>query len=76
MARPKREHCRECGRHVDECGPLSKRGLCLDDSARRMVEHNDQLAAHSGPWFDKWRASVAASVGAPIPPTPPVGENR
>jgi hypothetical protein len=28
------------------------------------MEHNAQLALHSGPWFDHWRRRMAASVGA------------
>jgi hypothetical protein len=59
-----RTSCKHCGRPVAECGPLSKRGLCADDTKARMDANLLCLVTHSGPYFDHWRAAMAASVGA------------
>ena len=64
MARPKRETCVHCERHIDECGPLSARGKCLDCGIGRALDAAEQLRAHRGPLFEKWRVNHGAAVGA------------
>jgi hypothetical protein len=58
-----RTHCRICDGHVDSVGPLSARGKCGTCGDRRLVENHRDLVAHSGPWFDYWRARTLASFG-------------
>jgi recombinational DNA repair protein (RecF pathway) len=64
MPRLDLKHCRACGRHVDEVGVLSHSRLCAEDAARLSREAALDLANHSGPYFKRWRAGMAASVGA------------
>jgi hypothetical protein len=66
MPDARRKFCKECGRHVDEVGPLSWSGLCSDHSKERLVSNIDQMHSRSGPNFQKWRRSMAASVGGVI----------
>jgi hypothetical protein len=58
-----RTSCKHCGRPVSECGPLSKRGLCAEDSEARMNANLVSLVAHSGPYFDHWRNRSLAALG-------------
>lgn len=54
MGRPRRVNCKVCGRHIDECGPLSVRGLCEDDSIKGVTAAIEQVAMQHGPLYDKW----------------------
>lgn len=56
----KREHCRDCGRHIDECGTLSKRGKCQSCGMGNMLAAATQIENRSGPYYDKWRREVIA----------------
>lgn len=38
VGRPRTEHCKQCGRHVIQCGSLSKRKLCVDCAGRNLAE--------------------------------------
>ena len=58
--------CKRCERPVSECGSLSARYLCPDCGKTRMTNNLYSLVYHAGPFFDHWRARVAASVGANI----------
>jgi hypothetical protein len=58
--------CRECGRHSDECGPLSHTRLCGDCGMTRLAASVVEQVEHEGPIFQHWRARIAASVGAVI----------
>jgi hypothetical protein len=58
--------CRECGRHADECGPLSHTRLCGDCGVARLAASVVEQVEHDGPIFQHWRARIAASVGAVI----------
>ena len=64
MARIDYKTCKACGKHASEVGPLSHTRLCgpcgIDRETRNIVE----LAEHNGPYFQYWRARIAASVGA------------
>lgn len=55
--------CRNCGRHITECGELSARGKCELCRLGRMVVNIQELRDHSGPFFHHWRKQMAASVG-------------
>jgi hypothetical protein len=58
--------CRECGRHADECGPLSHTRLCGDCGPARLAASVVEQIEHDGPIFQHWRARIAASVGAVV----------
>jgi hypothetical protein len=45
---------------------LSARGLCGECGESRRTANLACLVTHSGPYFDHWRASMAASVGAAL----------
>lgn len=62
----RRKRCRSCGRHEDECGPISWRGKCHDCGQILQAAGIVQQANHTGPVFEHWRNRVAASVGATI----------
>jgi hypothetical protein len=63
--RPKIRHCKVCGAETDPAD-LSLHKKCPACTARLMDENNSQLAAHNGPYFDKWRRAMAASVGGAL----------
>jgi hypothetical protein len=48
-------HCKVCGGHRGEVGPLSARYKCASCGRRRERENADQLKAHRGPYFEAWR---------------------
>lgn len=50
----KRENCRTCGRHTDECGQLSRRGYCQPCGQAAAIAAAMQMAAKSGPAYDRW----------------------
>lgn len=58
----RRNTCRVCGARRPYVS-ISARGLCPDHTRMRMVENTTQLRAHDGPFFQRWRAAMAASVG-------------
>lgn len=66
--------CKRCGRHRDECGPLSARYRCADCGDGEMLRNADELRAHTGPRFLRWRRGVAAGVGAVLLDDLEVGE--
>jgi len=43
---------------------ISWRGKCVPCAKRRVEENLDALMTHSGPALERWRRSVALSVGA------------
>ena len=62
----RRAFCQRCRRHRNEAGDISWDGLC-DRCYRSAVYSNiEQMMDRSGPNFDKWRRSMAASVGGII----------
>jgi predicted Fe-S protein YdhL (DUF1289 family) len=67
MPRLDYKNCRGCGRHASEVGLLSRHRLCSDCARTIYENHNWQLHTHTGPYFERWRERVAASVGAVIP---------
>lgn len=64
MPRSDRVTCKNCGRHRDECGPISHGGYCGTCGPLKFAEWNDGLHFHTGPALLAWRRSVAASIGA------------
>lgn len=72
MAERKNVHCRSCGRHKNEAGELSWRGLCQECAILRFGENIVELRAQRGPFVDYWAYRMAASVGlAPLDDPPP-----
>jgi hypothetical protein len=66
-------NCRNCGRDIDDCGPLSARKLCAACGEARMVDNALTLAEH-GPWaVPGWREGMARAAGIKIVPS---GENE
>lgn len=55
--------CKDCGRHSEECGPLSHQRFCTECWERRLRENVFALHEHRGPAFHRWRGAIAASVG-------------
>ena len=64
MPDPRRTTCQSCGRHKEECGPISWAGLCMDCAKARLTENIVGIATMSGEPAKRWRRSMAASVGA------------
>lgn len=56
--------CKRCGRHRDEAGHISARGLCADCGIGAMERNAVELATMRGESVARWRRGVAASVGA------------
>lgn len=54
MGRPRRVHCKQCGRHIDDVGPLSARGLCEADSVGNMTQAVNAMHLGSGPIYSSW----------------------
>lgn len=61
----RRNECRICGARYPYV-TVSARGLCPDHTVARMHENTRQLRDHSGPYFQRWRAAMAASVGGAL----------
>lgn len=53
--------CKVCGGFPEEVGDISGTGLCREHAEERRQENLIQLAAHRGPYFDKWRAAMVAA---------------
>lgn len=64
MAKGNRANCRVCGKHRDEVGPISWAGYCGEHGPGVRDQANDDMHFHRGPYFDRWRRAMAASVGA------------
>jgi hypothetical protein len=62
----RRRRCQRCGKTAEEVGPISWRGLCVEDAKRAVAENVVGLATMTNPARDRWRRGVAASVGAVI----------
>lgn len=59
----KKQNCKFCNRHIDECGPLSARYLCVDCGHARVRENLANLHYHNGAYFENWRRKHAGAVG-------------
>lgn len=68
--RPRRVLCRVCDGHIDDVGPLSKRGKCANCGVGNMERNARELNAMQGEAVLRWRRAVAASVGAILPDAP------
>jgi hypothetical protein len=55
--------CKECGALARDGHHISATGLCAPCGERIELENHAQLRAHSGPWFDHWRARTLAAFG-------------
>lgn len=58
VGRPRRVTCRHCGRHLDECGPLSTTYQCEECSLGRFVANIDTMIATAGAGSAKWRRGM------------------
>jgi hypothetical protein len=58
-----RKTCKDCGGERSEIGHVTWRGYCLPCGQHRAVTEVNEMRAHSGPHFEHWRRSMAASVG-------------
>ena len=67
MAKRKYVHCRVCGRHTSEVGPLSTRGLCYEDSESRLRENIEGMATMTGHVRDRWARGMILSAGGLLP---------
>ena len=63
----RRRTCKVCGRHMDEVGPISWRGYCGEHGVEINRAANHDMHYHTGHYFERWRVSMAASVGAVFP---------
>jgi hypothetical protein len=61
----RRNQCRICGARWPFVY-VSARGLCPDHTQQRMHENTRQLREHRGPYFQRWREAMAASVGGSL----------
>jgi transposase-like protein len=57
----KRVRCVHCERHVDECGPLSRRYKCEDCGRDRLLENMTGLHNREGDAYSRW---VSAQIRA------------
>lgn len=64
MPRLAYKRCRKCKRSSGEVGELSWTRQCAYCGDSALVENVASMVAHRGPGFEKWRRSMAASVGA------------
>jgi hypothetical protein len=63
MPKPAYAFCRNCGRHRDEAGTMTRQRLCLDCAHELLEENIVGIATKSGPAFRRWRRAMAACVG-------------
>ena len=61
----RRNTCRVCGASWPYVY-ISARGLCPDHTKMRQDENLRQLRERSGPYFKRWRESMAACVGGSL----------
>lgn len=67
MGRPRRTTCRNCERHIGDCGPLSAAYLCEDCGIGKMERNALSLNAHAGDQFNHWRARCILAMGGVVP---------
>lgn len=63
MPKPTYATCRNCGRHRDEAGILTRSRLCTACAHERFEANLDQLRAHSGPFAQHHRRQCVAAWG-------------
>ena len=60
-------YCRHCGRHRDECGPLSRHRMCGECALERQAENIVGLATMTGHVRDRWARGMILSAGGLLP---------
>jgi len=71
MGHPDYVTCKRCGRHRDECGPLSWSRLCTKCAIEKVAANLEGLATFRGPEFEKWAKGLTAFAGIlPLDNTP------
>jgi hypothetical protein len=63
-------YCRECGTTREQAGRISQTGKCEDCGRAALNDAHEQLRAHSGDTFERWRRGMALCVGAVAPASP------
>jgi len=48
--------CRQCKRHVDAVGPLSRRGLCRECGYRNQMENLERIRLIAAAVRERWEA--------------------
>ena len=64
--------CRHCGGPAEYRGQLTLSGYHIECAEARQREATRQLVAHSGPWFDHWRARCLAAFGVTLTDPEPI----
>jgi hypothetical protein len=59
--------CKRCGAPGRRKQELSRSGLCRDCGPIVAKEAQEQISAHRGPYFQKWRQGQAMSAGGLLP---------
>ena len=67
MPDARRVKCQRCKRHVEECGPVSWRGLCDECWKTAVVTNMDGLHYKRGEPLTRWRRAMILSVGGILP---------
>lgn len=65
MPRLDYKRCRNCNRHADEAGPLSRSRLCEVCGDELLTENVLGIHTKTGPAWRRWRLATAATV---LPP--------
>ncbi len=55
----RRATCKECGKHRDQAGQISRQGYCQDCGYARLVEVHAQMQLKRGEWWDKFQTGLA-----------------
>lgn len=59
--------CKRCGAPGRRKHELTRSGYCTECAAYLAGAGQLQISEHNGPVFEKWRRSMALSVGALLP---------
>lgn len=67
-----RASCKRCGKPRSAVGHLSRRGNCLECGLAEQASNQQELAAHAGPAWERWREAmvdyVASLYGGTVAP--------
>lgn len=66
MPRPKIVHCKRCGGHYDQVGPLSRRKLCESCSIEGVTAAATAMYVGSGPIYERWLEGSARALARKI----------
>lgn len=63
MPKSKPHRCKVCGKHDSEVRHISIRGQCNECGARKAAQAMTDIENREGPYYDKWRESIAEAMG-------------